>query len=1093
MTTTQKFQIKPDYYFSKDEAKASSKNRIQTNIRYKNFQQTQFTAGDEEQFQQYRFEKNGSVCIPNISLEDNLFEKESLFTSWDGYKNLEATSVLNTFRYLFNKFKKGIFVKILNNELKVFLPFSNVNFVNEWSHNIKIDPKYGNLQNFFKHISDLQGYPFRPKNINNVVNTWYGNNCLVRSEYPIGEGDNNVSILKNMFEELCKNRVVPDVELFFNRRDFPLLTRNGTEAYYNLWNSYEKPLVSHKYDKYVPILSMSNTDHFADLLIPTHEDWSRVQSKENIFFPSSQTYEDFNINWESKKPIAVFRGGTTGCGVKIETNQRLKIAYLSSKNLLDKDGLQFLDAGISNWNVRPRKLIDSPYLQTIDVEDFPFDLVKRMTPKEQSEYKYIIHIDGHVSAFRLSYEFSMNSVILLVNSNWKIWFSNMIKPYVHYVPVKSDLSDIYDQIKWCKENDEKCKQIATNSKVFYDTYLCKKGILDYMQKIMIDIKNETGFYLYNYISPLDNQIQNEYSYISKESSKFPESKKGIDSISTIPFSGRTYSLLQGLHWIINMINTTSNLENHVKFVNNIFQNKLGIVRQFDIVNFSLAIKTTSDSQKIKEHIHETFVGLCGINQIVKQIPNFTYIFGLYKDENKYNVITELIHGETLDKYIDGNYFSFQGYLSIILQICLALEVAQSTCCLVHNDLTPWNIVLQYSNTPIDVDYIIGNKIYKFKSTIIPVIIDYGKSHIVHDNKKYGFINMYRFSTIQDVLTVFTTSIFQIINKNYISKNDIDNVINLANFISGTTYRRNKFSNSYDVNLFFKNAKKYSKLISDDKYELENKTPLDLFNYIINNFKYQFNFKISTIEYNSLMNKGNSRQVFEYILSKTNESKIDSYLNVCYRLKACSLPQPKNLLFTYYVSQILEDNLNSVKNNMLYFLERENINSAKYETLFDKTLQFIFELYGKKINNMTKKDININNNFNFSLLKDFNYSETTFLLPSIVEELLSENENKNMNETNDVFEYKNVVNSILFFDGHFKIKNKDRQYYLINFNKLLDTDVKKMKNNFANYNTLSETASEIYKFNLKEIKIPDDINQNCTDIKKYVKIYKDITS
>ena len=279
MTTTQKFQIKPDYYLSKDEANASNRNKIQTNIRYKNFQQTQFTAGDEEQFQQYRFDKNGSVCIPNISLEDNLFEKESLFATWDGYKNLEATSVLNTFRYLFNKFKKGIFVKILNNELKVFLPFSNVNFVNEWSHNIKIDPKYGNLQNFFKHISGLQGYPFRPKNINNIVSTWYGNNCLLRYEYPMGEGDTNVSTLKNMLEELCKNRTVPDIELFFNRRDFPLLTRNGTEAYYNLWNSYEKPSVSHNYDKYIPILSMSNTDHFADLLIPTHEDWSRVQSK----------------------------------------------------------------------------------------------------------------------------------------------------------------------------------------------------------------------------------------------------------------------------------------------------------------------------------------------------------------------------------------------------------------------------------------------------------------------------------------------------------------------------------------------------------------------------------------------------------------------------------------------------------------------------------------------------------------------------------------------------------------------------------------------------------------------------------------------
>ena len=60
-----------------------------------------------------------------------------------------------------------------------------------------------------------------------------------------------------------------------------------------------------------------------------------------------------------------------------------------------------------------------------------------------------------------------------------------------------------------------------------------------------------------------------------------------------------------------------------------------------------------------------------------------------------------------------------------------------------------------------------NKIYKFNSTIIPVIIDYGKSHFVHDNKKYGFVNMYKFSTIQDIFTIFATSIFQIINLNYI--------------------------------------------------------------------------------------------------------------------------------------------------------------------------------------------------------------------------------------------------------------------------------------------------------------------------------------
>lgn len=1091
MTTTQQFQIKPDYYFSRDEAKASSKNKIQTNIRYKNFQQTHFTAGDEEQFQQYRFDKNGSVCIPNISLDDNLFENETLFTEWNGYKNLEATSVLNTFRYLFNKFKKGIFVKILNNELKVFLPFSNVNFVNEWSHNIKIDPKYGNLNNFLKNISEIQGYPFRPKNVNNVMNTWYGNNCLVRYEYPIGEGDNNVAILKNMLEELCKERKIPDIELFFNRRDFPLLTRNGTEAYYNLWNSYEKPLVSHKYEKYVPILSMSNSDHFADLAIPTHEDWARVKSSENIFFPSSQNYEDFNINWESKKPIAVFRGGTTGCGVKIETNQRLKISYLSSKNLIDKDdGLKFLDAGITNWNVRPRKLIDSSYLQTIDVENMPFNLVKRLTPKEQSEYKYIIHIDGHVSAFRLSYELSMNSVILLVDSKWKIWYSNMLKPYVHYVPVKEDLSDIYEKIKWCKNNDDKCKEIALNAKKFYDTYLGKKGILDYMQKLIIDLKNEIGVYLYNYISPLDNQIKNEYNEIIEESKVFPKSKKNISSISSIPFSGRSHSILQGLQWIINMINSESLFENNIRFVDNIFQNKLGIVRHFDLANFSLAIKTTSDSQKIKEHIHETFVGINGINKILKHIPNFAYIFGLYKNQNTYNVITEYIYGETFDKYISSEYFRFEDYLSILLQICLALEVAQKTCCLVHNDLTPWNIVLQYSETPIQVEYVIENKIYKFNSTIIPVIIDYGKSHFVHDNKKYGFINMYKFSTIQDILTIFATSIFQIINLNYISKNDLNNVVKLANFISGTTYRRNVFNNSYDVTSFFKIAKKYSKLISENKYELENKTPMDFFNYIVNNFKnYNFDYSVSVSNYNSLMNKGNSRQVFEYILSDTIEEKIKSYLNVCYRLKSCSLPQPNNLLFMYYVGQTLEESLISVKNNMLYFLDREGVSSSKYELLFDNSLKFIIELYGKKIKNMKKRDINYDFNLNFP--KNINYDESIFLLPLEVEKILNNNSEfkEIVNDKNNMFEYKDVLNSILFYEGYFKLDSRDKKYYIDKFNKLLNTNSCEIKNNLSNYNTILSTSSEIYSKNLSEISL--EKNENCNDAKKYIEIYEQI--
>ena len=69
------------------------------------------------------------------------------------------------------------------------------------------------------------------------------------------EGDTNVGTVKNMLETLCATRKVPDIEFFMNRRDFPILTRNGTEPYHGIWGE-NTPLVSHNIPKYLPILSM---------------------------------------------------------------------------------------------------------------------------------------------------------------------------------------------------------------------------------------------------------------------------------------------------------------------------------------------------------------------------------------------------------------------------------------------------------------------------------------------------------------------------------------------------------------------------------------------------------------------------------------------------------------------------------------------------------------------------------------------------------------------------------------------------------------------------------------------------------------------
>ena len=371
----------------------------------------------------------------------------------------------------------------------------------------------------------------------------------------------------------------------------------------------------------------------------------------------------------------------------METNMRLKLSNLSYTTPPDEEGIPYLNAGITKWQLRPRKIQGEQYLQTIDINTLPFGLVDKLSPIQQSNYKYIINVDGNVSAFRLSLELNMGSVILLVDSPWKIWYRDMIVPYTHYVPIKQDLSNLIDQIKWCRKNDSKCKEIVQNAQDFFNKYLQFDGILDYMQKTIVDIKNELGVYLYNISTPLETQINQELLSLKTE---YPETNKSIIDINQIPISSRCYGLFQGVHWIVNMILSSDKYFDEIaQNTIHISDNKLSSVDGYMLAGFPFAIKSTKDTKKIREHIHDAFIGTKCINELTKYVPNFIYTFGIYKKADTYNVITEYIQGETLHEYIQNkDTFNFEEFLFIIIQISLAIQVAQNRCGLVHWDLTP---------------------------------------------------------------------------------------------------------------------------------------------------------------------------------------------------------------------------------------------------------------------------------------------------------------------------------------------------------------------------------------------------------------------
>jgi len=101
------------------------------------------------------------------------------------------------------------------------------------------------------------------------------------------------------------------------------------------------------------------------------------------------------------------------------------------------------------------------------------------------KYKYILDIDGNASTWdATAWKLNSNSVILKTDSNWIQWFYDDFKPWIHYVPIKDDFSDIQEKFDWCEDNQEKCKEIIQNTKRLFHAIYLHENVVSYTTKII---------------------------------------------------------------------------------------------------------------------------------------------------------------------------------------------------------------------------------------------------------------------------------------------------------------------------------------------------------------------------------------------------------------------------------------------------------------------------------------------------------------------------------------------------------------------------------------------------------------------------------
>jgi hypothetical protein len=216
-------------------------------------------------------------------------------------------------------------------------------------------------------------------------------------------------------------------------------------------------------------------------------------------------------------------------------------------------------------------------------------------------------------------------------------------------------------------------------------------------------------------------------------------------------------------------------------------------------------------------------------------------------------VTEKIDGISMMDWLSSDSFNFPDFKSILVQLALALHVAQKEYGFVHYDLFPWNVIIEKHNKKFGIDYVIeSGKIVEIFTDIIPVIIDYGKSHVILDGVHYGFVNMFTFSTVHDIMSIVLSSVNVVCKKHRLSKKMESEVIDLVSFFKPVNHLYKAIIVAGECS--------FSGMLALDKRELEHIKPFDFAN------------KISKLvvkpKKEFILNIGSPRLFFEYDEKRT---------------------------------------------------------------------------------------------------------------------------------------------------------------------------------------------------------------------------------
>ncbi|KAJ7595225.1 glycosyl transferase family 90-domain-containing protein [Mycena floridula] len=206
-----------------------------------------------------------------------------------------------------------------------------------------------------------------------------------------------------------------------------------------------------------PVMSMTKISPcFSDILVPSEYYYNKAWWSPKYSHPN-------DIAWENKKPMLYWRGHGTGGQIHRDNYHKFPRFRAVTIGRNHTDIMSIIMTGIVNehcgWSCDRPKIEKEYGVTALD------------TPREeQYQYKYLLDLDGN--SFSARYLGLLRSGSLVFKSTvFTEFFHDWLIPFVHFIPVLPDLSDMAEKVEWAIANDAAARRIQETGRLLAEKLL----------------------------------------------------------------------------------------------------------------------------------------------------------------------------------------------------------------------------------------------------------------------------------------------------------------------------------------------------------------------------------------------------------------------------------------------------------------------------------------------------------------------------------------------------------------------------------------------------------------------------------------------